>query len=69
MAQQVSQVVEAATAPFHYALKTEVGCECIAHIIHDVLDMDDTATVVSIDVIGAFDLTSRNAVLEGLFAM
>ena len=32
IAKQVIEKVEAATAPFQYALSTKAGCECIAHV-------------------------------------
>ena len=47
MAKQVSKQVEAATAPFQYALSTKAGCECVAHILQCVTDEDPEATVIS----------------------
>ena len=61
--------VEAATAPFQYALKTKAGCECVAHVLQTLTDLDPEATVMSIDGVGAYDLISRNAMLEGLLRM
>ena len=69
MAQQVSKNAEKATAPFQYALSTRAGCECVAHVVQALTDLNPEATVVSIDGIGAFDLISRNAMLEGLLQM
>ena len=69
MAQQIADAVEAATAPFQYALKTKGGCECVAHILQAVTDMDERATIVSVDGLGAFDLVSRKAMLLGLMAV
>ena len=66
MAQQLALAVEDATSPFQYALSTRSGCECIAHAVQAMTDVDGTATVLSIDGIGAFDLVSRGAMLEGL---
>ena len=54
IAQQYSKKVEVSTAPFQYALKTKSGCETVAHIL------------LSTDGIGAYDLTSRNAMMKGL---
>ena len=51
---------------FQYALSTRSGTECIAHAIQGLTDLDEAATVVSIDGIGAFDVVSRRAMLEGL---
>ena len=66
MAKQMAARVEAATAPFQYALTTKAGCESVAHILQSLTDQDERATIVSIDGVGAYDLISRNAMLEGL---
>ena len=66
MAQQLGTVVESATAPYQYALRTRAGCECIAHALQGLCDVDPNATIISIDGIGAFDQISRAAMLEGL---
>ena len=66
IAKQVSKQAEAATAPFQYALSTKAGCECVAHILQTLTDLDPEATVMSIDGVGAYDLISRNATFEGL---
>ena len=66
MAQQLGDAVMAATAPFQYALSTRAGCECIAHALQAITEMDPNATVLSIDGIGAFDLISRGSMLQGL---
>ena len=60
---QIADAVEAATALFQHALKTKGGCECVAHILQAVTDMDERATIVSVDGLGAFDLVSRKAIL------
>ena len=66
IAKQISKQVERATAPFQYALSTKAGCECIAHILQTLTELDGNATIVSIDGVGAYDLISRNAMLRGL---
>ena len=66
MAQQLGPAIERATSPFQCALSTRAGTECIAHAIQTLTDLDNTATVVSIDGIRAFDVVSRQALLEGL---
>ena len=66
IAQQMSDVVEAATAPYQYALSTRAGTECIAHILQTVTEDNPRTTVLSIDGIGAFDLISRKSMLEAL---
>ena len=69
IAKQISKRVEAATAPFQYALKTKAGCESVAHVLQTLTDLDPEATVMSLDGVGAYDLISRNAMLEGLLRM
>ena len=49
-----------------YAPKTRTGCECVAHVLQSLTDLDEGTTVVSVDGVGAFDLVSRNAMLNGL---
>ena len=66
MAQQLGPAIERATAPFQYALTTRAGTECIAHAVQPLTDADPSATVLSIDGIGAFDLVSLQSMLEGL---
>ena len=61
IAKQVIEKVEAATAPFQYALSTKAGCECVAHVLQTLTDLDPEATIMSIDGVGAYDLISRNA--------
>ena len=58
--------MEEATAPHQYPLKTKAGCETVAHILQVLTDFDPDATVVSVDGVGAFDLISRNSMMEGL---
>ena len=69
IAKQVIEKVEAATAPFQYALYTKAGCECIAHVLQTVTDLDPEATIMLIDGVRACDLISRNAMLEGLLRL
>ena len=47
-------------------INTKPGGECVAHAIQTLTDLDSRATVLSIDGIGAFDLISRGAMLDGL---
>ena len=65
IAQQLAPALEKA-APFQYAFSTKSGCECVAHAIQALTDFDPDTTLLSIDGIGAFDLISRNAMLQGL---
>ena len=41
MAKQMAVRVEAATAPFQYALTTKAGCESVAHIFQSMTDQDE----------------------------
>ena len=66
IAQKYTKKVEEATAPHQYALETKAGCETVAHILQVITDLDPDATVVSVDGVGAFDLVSRNSMVEGL---
>ena len=69
IAQQVGPAIERATSPFQYALSTRAGTECIAHAIQALTDFDPSATVLSIEGIGAFDLVSSQAMLQGFFLL
>ena len=69
IAKQFAKKAEAATAPFQYALSTKAGCECVAHIVQALTDQNANATVVTVDGVGAYDLISRSALLEGLLRM
>ena len=69
LAKQFAQKAEDATSPFQYALKTRAGCECVAHMVQASTEFSDSATIVSVDGVGAFDLVSRTAMLSGLMDM
>ena len=69
LAQQFAKKAETATAPFQYALSTRAGCECVSHALQTLTDLDESATILSVDGVGAFDLISRRAMLEGLLNM
>ena len=66
ISQQLMERVEAATAPFQYAMSTRAGCECVAHALQGITEMSATATITSIDGISAYDLISQKGMLEGL---
>ena len=66
MAQQLGPAVKAATAPHQYALSTRAGCECIAHALQGLCELNPRTTITSIDGVGAYDLVSRKAMLIGL---
>ena len=69
LAQQFSQAVLEATSPFQFAVSTKAGTEAETHALQALTSLDENATVVSIDGVGAFDLISRNAMVSGLMAM
>ena len=66
MAQQLGPEVERATAPFQYAMRTRAGCECVAHALQALCEVDPELTILSIDGISAYDSISRVAMLQGL---
>ena len=57
--QQFGDKVEVATSTHQYAFKTKAGSETVAHNLQALTDLDEQATVVSVDGVGAFDLISR----------
>ena len=66
MAQQLGPAVKAATAPHQYALSTRAGCECIAHTLQGLCELNPRMAITSIDGVGAYDLISDKAMLTGL---
>ena len=69
MAKQIAKKVEETKAAFQYALTTKAGCECVAHILQTLTELNQETTIISIDGVGAYDLISRNAMMEGLLRM
>ena len=65
LAKQISKQVEKAK----YALSTKAGCECVAHILPSLTDLRLEVTITSVGWVGAYDLISRNAMLESLLRM
>jgi hypothetical protein len=66
IAKQHSSSLDAACAPFQFALSTPAGTECVAHMVQALTQLDAEATVVSIDGVGAFDHAKRRSMLDGL---
>ena len=64
MSQQFGLQVEAATAPYQYALSTRAGNERVAHLMLGLCELNPDSTVMSIDGISACDQTSRAAMLD-----
>ena len=69
MAKQIANKAEKATSPFQYALTITAGCDCVAHILETSRTRMNAQQVVSISGVGAHDLISRNAKIEGLLRM
>ena len=65
-AQQSGPAVKVATAPHQYALSTRTECECIAHVLQALCELNPRATVTSVDGISAHETISRKSMLEGL---
>ena len=66
MAQQLSEAVERATAPYQHALSTRAGCECVAHVLQGITGLHPELTITSIDGISASDMISRESMMRGL---
>ena len=66
MSQQLGPATMAATAPHQFALSTRAGCECVAHMLQGVTELNPEVTVTSIDGVSAHDMISRRAMLDGL---
>ena len=47
MAQQLGDAVEAATSPYQYALRTKAGCECVAHVLQGLTEINPLTTITS----------------------
>ena len=63
IAKQIAKKVEETTTPFQYALTTKGGCECV--LISCRPSPSQETTIISIVGVGAYDLISRNAMMEG----
>ena len=69
IAKQFAEQAEGATHPLQYALSTRAGTECVAHIVQAITSMDENATLLSTDGVGAYDSISRRAMFRGLADM
>ena len=47
----------------------QARCECVAHILQTLTDLDLQATVMSAGGVGTYDLISGNVLLEGFLRM
>ena len=66
LAQQFADHFDAACRPYQYALSTRSGTEALVHTLQVLTETSPTATVLSVDGVGAYDHVSRQAMLEAL---
>ena len=67
LARQFSKDVEAACAPFQFALSTRAGVDCVGHAVRAATDGNPELTVLSIDRVGAYDRVFRSAMLSKIW--
>ena len=67
LARQYAEIFDAATRPFQYALRTRAGTDCLAAILRTAAELDESATIVSLDGRAAYDTVSRAAMFHKLF--
>ena len=60
------QQVEAACAPFQFALSTRAGVDCVGHAVRVMTETNPDATLLSIDGVGAYDHVLRSAMMAKL---
>ena len=63
LARQFGPAFEQACAPHQFALSTRAGTDCVGHLVRFLTDSSPTATLLSIDGVGAFDHVLRTAML------
>ena len=66
LAKQFAEEVESACAPYQFAMSTRAGTDCVGHAVRAITDGSETATVLSIDGVGAYDHIHREAMLGKL---
>ena len=69
LAKQFAEDFEQECPPFQYALSTRAGTDCVGHLLRAVTDASPSATVLSVDGIGAYDHVLRAAMLGRLERM
>ena len=69
LARQFMGEVESACAPFQFALSTRAGTDRAAHMVRAIGGAFNTATLLGIDGIGAFDYVSCAAMLGKLLTL
>ena len=66
LARQYGGAVEAACAPYQFALSTRAGTDCVGHVVRLLTDEKPRATLLSIGGVGAYDHVLRSAMLSKL---
>ena len=69
LAQQFASSFHDACSPHQFALSTRSGVDAVVHALAASVELDPTASVLSVDGVGAFDTISRNAMLTGLHSV
>ena len=64
LAQQLSEELRTATAPYNFGMATHSGMEAVVH-----LDADPSLVLTKVDGVGAFDHVRRASMLEGLLRL
>eukprot|EP00434_Breviolum_minutum_P016234 symbB.v1.2.014306.t1/scaffold1034.1/size142864/19 len=66
LARQYAEIFDTATRPHQYALRTRAGTDCLAAILRTASELDESATIVSLDGRAAYDTVSRAAMFHKL---
>ena len=66
LARQYAAPIQEACSPHQFTLSTRSGTDSVVHALSVATELDPTATIVSVDGVGAFDTISRTAMLRGL---
>ena len=69
MANHFSKAFEAECGPFQHGLSTRAGTDCVGRVLRAVAGANLSATVLSVDGVGAYDHVLRSATLERLSKM
>ena len=66
LAKHFAEALQAACMPYQFGLSTRAGTEALDKLLQVATECNPRTTVLSVDVVGAFDDVSRQAMLEGL---
>ena len=66
LARQFADVFDRATRPYQFALQARAGTDCLAAMLRAAVELDGSATVISLDGRSAYDTVSRAAFLGKL---